>query len=305
MIEVREQVTNRLIKPLDVAPVAGDMHTVGLRLIVLHEFLRRVVGIMRQHRGIPDKEGLLGVLASIDEVIDRLHRLPANIEPLVAVPRTFGHALVKATAREVPLPPLTGLQARVPVCPEELGQRRPALQPLVHLLAAILKEFSACGRPPCYPWLLWWVIPSNQMLMRIVAGDQRGKARTTKAAGHIAPGVDEALGSQPVEGWCPQLLMAKKGVVPPMLIVREDKDHVGPALFGCPEANGGQQRRHNKGHKPEGPAELATQTDLSRIKRCNHVLKYSSRKAPGVPCKQRTNTAFILHRRSRRCGPPA
>ena len=47
---------------------------------------RRVVGVVRQHRRVPDEERLRVGPAAADEVVDRLHRLPADREPLVAVP---------------------------------------------------------------------------------------------------------------------------------------------------------------------------------------------------------------------------
>ena len=135
-VEKVEQVADRAVEPLDVAPVAGHVDALGLRRVVLDELLRRVVGVVGQHRGVPDEEGLVCCPAPPHEGLNRLQRLATDGQALVAVPLPLGHPLIEATPAKIPLPPLAGLEALVAVRPEELGQRGPGLELPVHPLAA-------------------------------------------------------------------------------------------------------------------------------------------------------------------------
>ena len=204
------------------------MHTVGLGLIVSDQFLARIMGVVRQHRGVPDEEGLVCLAAAADEVVDRLHGLAADGKPLVTMPRALRHPFIKTTPRVVALPPLASLQALVAGVPQQLRQRRPAFQPLIHRLTALFKQLLSGRRSPRHARLLRRIVAGDQVLVRIVAGDQRGEARAAEAARNIAPGEDQTFRGQPIEGGRPQLLVPQKGIVPPVLVIGKNQHNVRP-----------------------------------------------------------------------------
>src|SRR5256885_2742552 len=53
--------------------------------------------------------------SDLDEIINRLHRLASDIEPLVAVPPALRHPVREAAVRVRPLPPFSCLQTEIAV----------------------------------------------------------------------------------------------------------------------------------------------------------------------------------------------
>ena len=188
-----EQVAHAPVKPLDVAPVTGHVDAVGLQCVVIDEILGRIVGVVRQHRGVPDKEGLLLSRAATDEFIDGLHRLATDREASVAMPSALRHPLVEAAPRKVPLPPLASLQAPVALRTKKLRQAWPPLQPVVHLFTPPVEDRSPGGRFERLERILRRIVADDEMLVRIPPRDERCQARAAEAAGHIAVGKDQAF----------------------------------------------------------------------------------------------------------------
>ena len=215
-VEMVEQVADGTVKPLDVAPITGHVDAVGFCSIVLDEFRGGVVGIVGKHRRIPHEERFSRGPRAADEVLDRLHRLPADDEPFVAVPRAFRHPLRESTARKIPLPPFSGLQTRVAARTEQPRQRGPLLEMPGHPFAARGKRFLAARR----------VVAHDPVLVRIPAGDDRGEARATEAARHVAAREHEALAGEPIEVRRAQVRVPHERVVAPVLVVRKDEHHV-------------------------------------------------------------------------------
>jgi hypothetical protein len=72
--------------------------------------MRRV----RQVDSVPDEKGLIILNGSIDKVIDWLHRLAPNVQPLIAVSSTtqfvsMGHGVGETMILRIAFPPLAGL----------------------------------------------------------------------------------------------------------------------------------------------------------------------------------------------------
>src|SRR4051812_27909864 len=72
--------------------------------------------LVRQHRRVPHKERLVGCF--FDEVVNWLHRLAANFEPLISVAAAASliavtHAMSEATRLVISRPPLARLKADV------------------------------------------------------------------------------------------------------------------------------------------------------------------------------------------------
>ena len=59
-VEMIEQIADRAVEPLDVAPVPGHVDAVCLRGIVLDELRLGIVRVVRQHRRIPHEERFAG-----------------------------------------------------------------------------------------------------------------------------------------------------------------------------------------------------------------------------------------------------
>ena len=218
---------------------------------------------MRQHRGVPDEEGPAVVAAAADEVVDRLERLPADREPLVAVPLPLRHALGEPSAGKVSLPPLAGLQAFVAAVGQQPWQERPFLEVPVHRFAAGGEGRPAFRASARNPRVLGRIVADDPVLVRQPAGDDRGEARAAEAAGHVAKPVDETLPRQPVEVRRAEVLMSHEAVVAPVLVVGDDEHDVAMRGTACvPRADGrfrrwnsvakAEERRH--GHRTHRPA---------------------------------------------------
>ena len=184
---------------------------------------------MRQHRGVPDEEGPAVVAAAADEVVDRLKRLPADRESLVAVPLPLRHALSEPAAGKVSLPPLAGLQAFVAACGQEPRQERPFLEVPVHRFAAGDKGCPAFRAIARNPRILRRIVTDDAVLVRQPAGDDRGEARAAEAAGNVAKPIDKTLPREPVEVRRAKVLVPHEAVVAPVLVVGDNKDDVA----GC------------------------------------------------------------------------
>ena len=221
-VEMIEQIADRAVEPLDVAPVPGHVHAICLRGIVLDELRHGIVRVVRQHRRIPHEERFAGGSRAADEVIDRLHRVSANGEPLVAVPCALRHALRESTARKIPLPPFSGLQTLVAARTEQSRQRRPLLEVPGHALASRCEGLLATG----------WVVAHDPVLVRISPGDDRGQARGTETARDVTTREHEAFAGQSIEMRRAQVRMAHERIVAPVLIVGEDEHHVRRRIGG-------------------------------------------------------------------------
>ncbi len=182
--------------------------------------------IVRQHRGVPDEEGFLLLAATAHEVVDRLHRLPADREAIIAMPAPLRHALGEAAMRKMSLPPLAGLEAGIAHRGQELRQERPLGEVTVHRRAAFGKQFLALWRGAAHAWLLRRVVAHDPVLVRVAASDDRGEARAAEARGHVAMGEHQALTGEAVERRRPQVGVAQEGIVPPVLIIGNDEDDV-------------------------------------------------------------------------------
>ena len=225
-VQVVEQIADRAVEAFDIPPIPRDVNAVGLRRVVIDQFLRGIVGIVGQHGGIPDHERSAILPAAGHEVVDRLHGLPADREPVVTVPSPLRHPLGEPPARKIPLPPLPGLEAAVAMLAQQPGKCRPFLQMPVHPFATGLEGGLPFGRATRVERILRWIVADDPMLVRIAAGDDRRQARAAETAGHIAATKDEALPCEPVEVRRAELPMAHERIVAPMLVVRDDEDDV-------------------------------------------------------------------------------
>ena len=218
-VEKIEQLAHGAVEPFHVTPVTGQMLALRQRRVVIDECLRWIVRVVRQHRRIPDKKWLAIGMAGVHKIVDRLQRLAADRESLIAVTRALCHAICETAPRKMPLPPFTGLQALVATSRQQRGQRGPFFQVLGHLFATRCKCSWAGARGR--------IVAGDAVLMGIATGDERGKARAAEARRHIAARKDEALSRQSVEVWRAQMLVAHEGVVAPVLIVGNNQHHIG------------------------------------------------------------------------------
>ena len=236
-----EQFTDRAVEPLDAAPVAGHVDTVGLRSIVLDELRRGIVRVVRQHGRIPDEERLARCTRAADEVVDRLHRVAADIEALVTVPFALRHPLRETAPRKIPLPPFSSLQTPVAMRREDARERRPLLEVPGHLLSSGCEGLLAAG----------WIVAHDSVLVWIPPRDDRGEARAAEAARDIASTVDEALAGEPVQARRAQVRMAHERIVAPVLIVGEDEHHVRWRSRVANWFRAGSPPSHEKGTDPQ------------------------------------------------------
>ena len=202
------------------------MDAVGLRRIVLHQVLARIVRIVGQHRGIPEKKRLLVGAAAAHEVVGRLHRGAADREAIVAMPAPLGHAFAEAAVRKMSLPPLAGLEAGIAVRGEQRGQERPLGEVAIHRVAAGDKQFLALRRVAAHARLLGRIIADDPVLVWIATGDDRGETRAAEARRHVAMWEHQTLAGEPVERGRPQVGVTQEGIVPPVLVVGDDEDDI-------------------------------------------------------------------------------
>ena len=290
-IEVFEQVADRAVEPLHVAPVAGHVEAVSAGSVVIHQLLRRIVRIVRQHRGVPDEEWPAVVAAAADEVVDRLKRLPADRESLVAVPLPLRHALSEPAAGKVSLPPLAGLQAFVAAVGQEPRQERPFLEVPIHRFAAGDKGCPAFRAIARNPRILGRIVANNAVLVRQPAGDDRGEARAAEAAGHVAKPIDETLPRKPVEVRRAEVLVPHEAVVAPVLVVGDDEDDVLGCGPGVGRILGGTQpapARSPVGDQQREPGPLVDRRRAHCLQSHLNVLVGSR---PATPCGGRRASA--------------
>ena len=187
--------------------------------IVIDKIGGRVVGIVGEHRGIPDQKRRSLPLARIDEGLDRLERLAADRQAVVAVPLATGHPRRESPARKIPLPPLAGLERPVAVGGKERRERRPGGEVPIHRLASVAEETLALGRVPRQPVAAGGIVADDPVLVGEAAGDQRRQARATKARRDIPAAVEKAFPCHPVEVGRAQMGVPHEGEVAPVLIV--------------------------------------------------------------------------------------
>src|SRR5690606_22034011 len=109
---------------------------------------------------VPKEKGLIA--RGVEEVVDRLHGLAADLEALVAMTSAagdvaVGHALVKA-AFALAFPPFAGLMAGVACLGEDVADGRRAAEDVDHAVAVGLVAHFAVG-----------VVAGDAVLVRIQA----------------------------------------------------------------------------------------------------------------------------------------
>ena len=199
----------------------------GLVLVFVEQTLRRCVRIMRHHRRIPDQERLLLLLCLADEVIDRLHRLAADVEPCVTMSAAVRHAMREAATIKTLQPPLTRLHAQVALLLEHRRQRARFFEMLAHhfasrfKLSAVLRSFFlSC------PGNEWRVVTRHFVLMRIQSRDDRRQTRTAQAASHITTAKRQTLARQLVQIRRFDILIPHEAVIAPQMVIRNDHHNV-------------------------------------------------------------------------------
>ena len=242
---------NGPVEALDIPPVTGDMGARRDDTIVIDEIGGRIVGIVGEHRGIPDQKRRSLPLAGIDEGLDWLKRLAADRQAVVAVPLATGHPRGEAAPRKIPLPPLAGLERPGAVGGKERRERRPGGEVPIHRLASLAEEALALRRVPRQPVAAGGIVADDPVLMGKATGDQRRQARAAEARRDIPATVEKAFPCHPVEVGRPQVGMAHEGVVAPVLIVGDYQEDVRPV--GDVRGRAGPARQLPPTRPPEEP----------------------------------------------------
>ncbi len=130
--QIRVHLAGGLVHPIDHRVVKLRLLGGPLATVFLEQPLGRVVRGVRQERRVPDEEGLFLRLGRLDEIIDRLHAFPPDIETRVAVAaRGVRHAVGEAHLLVGSVPDLAGLESQVSGLGHGLGQREGISQQLL------------------------------------------------------------------------------------------------------------------------------------------------------------------------------
>ena len=124
LLQEIQELAASVVEPLDHAPVVCDGQRRSSPAVPGQKPLRGRVRVVRHHGGVPDHPRSVLLFGEGHEVFDGLHRDPAYLQPSVSMPVASGHSVGEAASRIVVLPPLTTLEAQVPLVAEESGQGR-------------------------------------------------------------------------------------------------------------------------------------------------------------------------------------
>ena len=223
LVEVVQQLADRLVEPFAHGPVPGDVDRIGLILVLVEEPGRRVVRRVRHERRVPHVERFAVLRRPVDEVEHRREALAADLQTLVAVPAASSRVAVRhalgeaAAAAGVALPPLAGLVADVALLGEQFRQRRGLVDVRDHLLP-LAQELLAPGQRR--------VVGRDLVLVRVQPGDHRRQARPAQARRHVAALERQTLIREFVDVRRLDVRVAHERVIVPGLVVGDDHHHV-------------------------------------------------------------------------------
>ncbi len=93
-----------------------------------------------------------------------------------------GHAVGESSTGKTPLPPFACLKTHVPLLLQQAGQRGELIHVLIEPLPACHKGWILDASP--FPALRQgWIVAGDEVLVRILAGDDGGQARAAKTGG--------------------------------------------------------------------------------------------------------------------------
>ena len=150
------------------------------------------------------------------------------------------------------LPPLASLQAEVTLLFELRWQRAGSFEELAHLLASGLKGGVSGAFFLALPFRSTRhdgrVIAGDEVLVRILTGDNGSEAGAAEAAGHIAAFEGKALAGEAVEMRRLHHGMAHEAVVAPQMIVGDDHDDVRRRIGGPERGDGEEAEKQEADH---------------------------------------------------------
>ena len=258
LLQEIQELAASVVEPLDHAPVVCDRQRRRCPAVPGQKPLRGRVRVVRHHGRVPDHPRSVLLFGEGHEVFDGLHRDPAYLQPSVSMPVASGHSVGEAASRIVVLPPLTTLEAQVPLVAEESGQgggllkeRRQSLAPGPVGVAAVEVRRRLAGRSGR-------IVADDAMLVRVSAGDERGEAGATQARRNVPPREAQRTGRQTVEVGCADRGMPHEAVVRPSLVVGDDEQDIGPLRSGRGRSleEGGQEPAQKEERGDRGPEVL-------------------------------------------------
>ena len=229
LVEMIHQGSTGLVEPFAHGVVLGDpfLHSFGQILLV--QALGRVVRSVGKERSVPNEEGFLLFDRPIDEVEDRIHSRPPNLESVVAMSapgfgESAGHSFGEASALVGAFPPFSALVADVPLLGEPM--RKAAMFVYIRndqLLGIFTRSLgvSQVFRSVCR------IISGDLVLVGIQTGKQGGEGRAAQGGRDVSATEQGALGGQFVEVRGFDMRMPHETVIGVALVVREDEDDVG------------------------------------------------------------------------------
>ena len=218
-----------LVEPFAHGVVLGDpfLHSFGQILLV--QALGRVVRSVGKERSVPNEEGFLFFDRPIDEVEDRIHSRPPNLQSVVAMSapglgESAGHAFGETSALIGALPPFPALVANVPLLAQPM--RKAAMLVYIRddqLLGIFTRSLgvSQVFRSICR------IISRDLVLVRIQTGKQGGEGRAAQGSWDVSATEQGALGGQFVEVRGFDMRMPHETVIGVALVVRKDEDDIG------------------------------------------------------------------------------
>lgn len=245
VIEEVQEFAAGLVKPFTHCIVFREGERPGRGDVLLQNRLRWIVGCMGQEGGIPDKEGFVVADGFIDELVDRLHRIPGDGESVITVSATafgvaVGHSIGESADGEVSLPPLSGLKADILGPAEEGREGGDLLKEADHLLA-LGEELSTR--------LARWIVTGDFVLVGKESGREGGQAGSAEAGGDVSASEDQALGGETVNMGCFYHGVAHEAVIVPTLVVGDNQEDVGGfGLEDLPQGKEGAKDHKNRGH---------------------------------------------------------
>ena len=171
--------------------------------------------LVRQHRGVPDEERLLR--CGGDEVVNRLHRLPADHESFLAVPALGRHPLREPGVGVMPFPEFSRLETAIAGFAEQPRQGRRLLDEGMHR-----RPIDPVGR----------IVAADLVLMGVQAGEERRQTGPAERRGDVGVRKQRTLGRQSIEPRRLDDLVSHEPEVGPPLVVGHDHDDVRRALGG-------------------------------------------------------------------------
>ena len=218
-----------LVEPFAHGVVLGDpfLHSFGQILLV--QALGRIVRSVGKERRVPNEEGFLLLDRPIDEVEDRIHSRPPNLQSVVAMSaagfgESAGHAFGETSALVGALPPFPALVAHIPFLSQPMRKAAMLVDIRDDQLLGIFTRslgVSQVFRSVCR------IITRDLVLVRIQTGKQGGEGRAAQGGGDVSATEQGALGGQFVEVRGFDMRMPHEAVIGVALVIRKDEDDVG------------------------------------------------------------------------------